>query len=113
MTHAFAVEFANKGIRVNGVAIGPVYTEAASLVLESKPVEDVSGVDVPEEVDRAAATLVGKIGRPEEIASIVCFLASEEASFIAGAVIPADGGRMISRKADPFVAAFTEQKEST
>ena len=38
---------------------------------------------------------IGRIGKPEEIANVVCFLASEEASFMTGLTVPVDGGRSI------------------
>ena len=38
---------------------------------------------------------IGRIGRPEEVANAVCFLASNESSFITGIIVPVDGGRSI------------------
>jgi NAD(P)-dependent dehydrogenase (short-subunit alcohol dehydrogenase family) len=96
LTRAMAVELAEQGIRVNGIAVGSVYTEAVATELQDA---------VPEEMDRAAATLLGRMGRPAEIARIAAFLASEEASYIVGAVIPAEGGRLLSRKPDPFMTS--------
>ena len=47
-----------------------------------------------EEIDKVlAVTSLGRMGAPEEIARSVCFLASEEASFITGQVLIVDGGR--------------------
>ena len=38
---------------------------------------------------------IGRIGSPQEIANVICFLASEESSFMTGITIPVDGGRSI------------------
>jgi NAD(P)-dependent dehydrogenase (short-subunit alcohol dehydrogenase family) len=38
---------------------------------------------------------IGRIGKPEEVASVVCFLASNESSFMTGVIVPVDGGRSI------------------
>jgi NAD(P)-dependent dehydrogenase (short-subunit alcohol dehydrogenase family) len=102
-TRSLAVEFAEQGIRANGIAIGPVFTQSVVNAL-SLDVESAL-----EEADAKTATLTGKIGRPEEIARAVCFLASEDASYLAGAIVPVDGGRRLSRKADPFLRALEEQ----
>jgi NAD(P)-dependent dehydrogenase (short-subunit alcohol dehydrogenase family) len=102
-TRSLAVEFAEQGIRANGIAIGPVFTQS---------VVDALSLDVEtalSDADARTATLTGKIGRPEEIAKVVCFLASEDASYLAGAIVPVDGGRRLSRKADPFLQALEEE----
>lgn len=104
-TRSLAVELASEGIRVNGIAVGSIYTDSARNALE-KPGDNYKEMaDVPEEIDDGAATLVGRMGRPEEIANVAVFLASERASYLAGAIIPAEGGRLISRKPDPFLIA--------
>jgi NAD(P)-dependent dehydrogenase (short-subunit alcohol dehydrogenase family) len=54
-------------------------------------------------LDRRAATLVGRMGRPEEIARVVLFLAADESSFLTGSIIRADGGRTISRKTETLL----------
>jgi NAD(P)-dependent dehydrogenase (short-subunit alcohol dehydrogenase family) len=99
-TRSLAVEFAQHGIRANGIAIGPVFTQS---------VVDALSLDVAtalRDADRSSATLTGRIGRPEEIAKAVCFLASKDASYLAGAILPVDGGRRLSRKRDPFLEAL-------
>jgi NAD(P)-dependent dehydrogenase (short-subunit alcohol dehydrogenase family) len=78
-TH-LAIDLAAKGVRVNAVAPGTIDTPAVARM-------DPRGI--------AAAVRMhplGRIGRPEEVASAILFLASDEASFITGAVLPVDGG---------------------
>ncbi len=99
-THALAVELSDKGIRVNGIAVGSVYTEGSRVGLEPMPAAAL---------DQSTAALVGRMGRPEDIAGVAAYLASDDASYLAGAIIPADGGRLISRKPDPFFAARQKQ----
>jgi NAD(P)-dependent dehydrogenase (short-subunit alcohol dehydrogenase family) len=78
MTRSWAAEFSPAGVRVNAVAVGPVYT----------PIQ-------PPEVAEAigATTIVARVAQPDEIASVIAFLASPKASYITGAVVAADGGR--------------------
>jgi NAD(P)-dependent dehydrogenase (short-subunit alcohol dehydrogenase family) len=78
MTRAWAAEFSPAGVRVNTVVSGPVYTPIQS----------------PEQSEAVGATtIMARAAQPEEIASVIVFLASPKASYITGAVIAADGGR--------------------
>lgn len=77
-----AVELAPKKIRVNAVSGGLVATEASQSFPQSELFK--------EEVVRR--TPAGRIGRPEDLAKVVAFLASEEASWIYGQTVLADGG---------------------
>ena len=78
---ALAQETANKGITVNVVAPGYIDTEM------------VAGVP-PQVLEKIVAGIpVGRLGRAEEIAACVAFLARDDASFITGATITANGGQ--------------------
>jgi NAD(P)-dependent dehydrogenase (short-subunit alcohol dehydrogenase family) len=81
-TKSVALEVAAKNIRVNVVAPGPV--------LNDKMAELTPEQRVP--IERAVP--LGRIGRPEEIASAVAWLCSDHADFITGAVLSIDGGRL-------------------
>jgi len=70
-----------KGIRVNAVAPGPIWTP---LIPSTMPHPENFGEDTP----------MGRPGQPVEVAPAYVFLASEEASYIAGATIPVTGGRI-------------------
>lgn len=83
LTRLAAVEFAPRGITVNCVAPGTVRTPF---------VTDIP--DNPEIAFMDERTPLGRLGEPEEIAAAYHFLASDEASYITGAVLPVDGGIM-------------------
>lgn len=83
LTKALAVELADKGIRVNCVAPGPIATDFFSL-------EAVTSAEAMEFM--SSRLLVPRVGRPEDIAAAVSWLLSEEASWIDGIQLPVDGG---------------------
>jgi len=80
LTRSLAMELAPSGIRVNCVAPGVIDTDMVQVL----------GQDTLR--DLAAQTPLGRLGTPEDIAAAVAFLASDEASFITGQVLTADGG---------------------
>lgn len=84
LTKAMALALADKGIRVNAIGPGSIMTEMLEEVASDKTI-----------VNRIMSrTPLGRFGEPSEIAAIAAFLASEEASYITGTTIYADGGRL-------------------
>ena len=85
LTKHLAIEWAGNGIRVNAVAPGTINTERVQQ-LPNEP----GGPEYLEAVK--AAHPMGRLGEPSEVAKAILFLASDEASFITGAILPVDGG---------------------
>jgi NAD(P)-dependent dehydrogenase (short-subunit alcohol dehydrogenase family) len=85
LTKHLAVEWADRGIRVNAVAPGTIRTERVRQ-LPDEP----GGSEYIEQIVRMHP--MGRLGEPEEVARAIAFLASDEASFITGAILPVDGG---------------------
>jgi NAD(P)-dependent dehydrogenase (short-subunit alcohol dehydrogenase family) len=78
MTRSWAAEFSPRGVRVNAVAAGPVYSTPDRTSL----------------IDQIAkTTLLGRGAQVEEIAEMIAFLASDKASYLTGATLAVDGGR--------------------
>jgi NAD(P)-dependent dehydrogenase (short-subunit alcohol dehydrogenase family) len=86
MTRQLAVEYARRGVRVNCVCPGTVDTPVLRRAMEMSP-DPQAFLDM-----LVAGHPIGRIGRAEEIAAAVAFLASDEASFITGAILSVDGG---------------------
>ena len=88
LARSWALDLKGTGIRVNVVSPGPTHT--AGLV-------ELAGDDKAEQqglLDYLASTVpLGRVGEPEEIAKAVLFLATDDASFVNGAELFADGGK--------------------
>jgi NAD(P)-dependent dehydrogenase (short-subunit alcohol dehydrogenase family) len=82
LTRDMAVHFARKGVRVNALCPGFVYTS-----LTRRLTDDPEGLKSLEERHP-----MGRLGQPDEIARAALFLASDDASFVTGACLPVDGG---------------------
>ena len=86
LTRCMAIDGAPEGIRVNCICPGFVKTPMADSFLKSQ--------DNPEKTKKYIESLhpIGRIGKPEDIASGFAYLASEDASWITGIALPIDGG---------------------
>jgi NAD(P)-dependent dehydrogenase (short-subunit alcohol dehydrogenase family) len=78
MTQSWTAEYSPRGVRVNAVAAGPIYTRP-----EARALFDQLGT----------TTALHRAAEPAEIAEVVAFLASPQASYVTGAIVAADGGR--------------------
>jgi NAD(P)-dependent dehydrogenase (short-subunit alcohol dehydrogenase family) len=87
MTRALAIDHARQGIRVNAVAPGDVETPMLLSGIARRGSNAAEGLK-----ENGAAIPMGRVGQPPEIAAAVAFLASDEASFITGTTLLADGG---------------------
>jgi len=77
-TKSLSLELASRGVTVNAVAPGIIATDMIDGVFDAKAIENL----VP----------MKRAGRPEEVANVVSFLASEQASYISGQIISVNGG---------------------
>jgi NAD(P)-dependent dehydrogenase (short-subunit alcohol dehydrogenase family) len=84
LTRTAALEYAAHGVRINAVAPGVVRTP----MFEALPAEARAGV--------VALEPIGRVAEPEEVASAILFLASDEASYLVGHVMSVDGGLTVA-----------------
>jgi meso-butanediol dehydrogenase / (S,S)-butanediol dehydrogenase / diacetyl reductase len=93
LTRVVAIEYARDGIRCNCVCPGAIHTPALARSLEIPGFKQRFEEAIP----------LGRLGRPEEIANVVMFLASDLASFVNGAAFVADGGQTAKTGSPSFI----------
>jgi len=86
LTKQMALDYAAKGIRVNSVCPGVIDTPMIQRVIKNSP--------TPAQMKKSLADMhpMGRIGKSEEVATVILFLSTEESSFITGQAIAIDGG---------------------
>jgi NAD(P)-dependent dehydrogenase (short-subunit alcohol dehydrogenase family) len=89
LTQQAAVEYASRGIRVNAVIPGTILTELNEGILREHPDPD------RQLAEWTAMHPIGRIGQPDEVASAVVYLASDESSFVTGTLLRVDGGMVV------------------
>jgi NAD(P)-dependent dehydrogenase (short-subunit alcohol dehydrogenase family) len=88
LTRAMALDLAPRGIRVNCICPGTVFTPLMEPMLTER-----GGGSLERGLELTIEKYpVGRLGRPEDIAAVALFLASDEAAFVTGAAYPVDGG---------------------
>ena len=86
-------ELAKDNILVNVIAPGRIYTERIDELDQADAAREGTTVEAIRK-ESVATIPIGRLGRPEELANLVVFLASEAASYVAGAAIQVDGGML-------------------
>lgn len=92
LTRILANEFAGRGVNVNAIAPGPFNTRMTSYALGAEDSRERAGATVP----------VGRIGEPDDLAAAILYLCGRGGNFIAGAVLPLDGGISVQTRQHMF-----------
>jgi NAD(P)-dependent dehydrogenase (short-subunit alcohol dehydrogenase family) len=95
LTRSMAIEYSSRGIRVNAVEPAAI---AAWVDADAAP---------------PGTSLLDRFGRPDEVAAVVAFLASEQSSFIVGEIIRCDGGRSLLPRTDPQTVSAEDVRRSS
>jgi NAD(P)-dependent dehydrogenase (short-subunit alcohol dehydrogenase family) len=90
LARALSTELIGRGIRVNTITIGP--TETRILARSGSSQEILQAQDAA----RISHSPIKRLGRPEEVAKVALFLASDDSSFVVGSEIAADGGWLLN-----------------
>ena len=88
MTYSVAIDYVKRGIRCNAVCPGRVHTP----FVDSYLAKNYPGKEQEMFKKLSEYQPIGRMGRPEEIAHLILYLCSDEASFCTGAAYPIDGG---------------------
>ncbi len=81
-SRSIAVEYGSYSIRSNSICPGLIETDMTADLMKDKPLMDEWSKEYP----------IGRFGKPEDVANACLYLASDESSFVTGAVLPVDGG---------------------
>jgi meso-butanediol dehydrogenase/(S,S)-butanediol dehydrogenase/diacetyl reductase len=96
LTRSLALEYAARGVRVNAVAPSLTTTDATAELVKSEAVMSTFRGRLP----------MGRPALPDGVAAVIAFLASDDASFVNGVILPVDGGMAASNGQPNFLALF-------
>ena len=91
LTRALAADHSPEGIRVNAVGPGPIFTP-----FHQRRIEAAGETVAQYNASAAQGTMLKRPGRPEEVAALVAFLASDEAAFMCGSLVEITGAQAVA-----------------